>query len=101
MDRIECENRIVELLREIESVYKQYNPDGKYLAMFINGDTVTANNQYWVGGDDSELPLFVRNDEDGITTERVFALKDFDPDEILYKPIGYYSTGTEEAVQNE
>lgn len=47
MTRIECENRILELLEEIDNIYRTYSPEGG-LSLFTdeNGE-LHANNQYW------------------------------------------------------
>ena len=47
MTREECEAKIVELMREIYETYKQYNPVGNYLALFLIGDALMGNNAYY------------------------------------------------------
>lgn len=58
MEREECQKQIRDLMIQIRDVYKEYNPDGKYLSMFINGDDLEdlmVNNTYW--NDDADRPL--------------------------------------------
>ena len=57
MKREECENQIRDLMIKIRDVYKEYNPDGKYLSMCINGDSAWANNSFYSGGADADHPL--------------------------------------------
>ena len=67
MTRHECERQIAEKLVEIIDIYHQYNPDGKYLAMFYSGDEeqhISFNNRYWnikdnidSPGEDVHMPL--------------------------------------------
>ena len=47
MKRKECEEKIVELMREIYETYKQYNPVGNYLTLFLINDHIMANNSYF------------------------------------------------------
>lgn len=55
MEREECQKQIRELMIQIRDVYRKYNPDGNYLAMFIEGDHLMVNNAYWE--DDIDRPL--------------------------------------------
>ena len=47
MTRKECEAKIVELMCEIYEAYKQYNPVGNYLALFLIGDALMGNNAHY------------------------------------------------------
>lgn len=47
MERKECEEKIAELMQEIWDTYKQYNPVGDYLALFIKNDHMMGNNSYF------------------------------------------------------
>lgn len=58
MTREECEKAILAKIEEIAEIYHQYNPDGKYLDMCMNGDDGThmsVNNAYF--GEDRTAPL--------------------------------------------
>lgn len=44
MTRYQCEKKIGNLIIQIDKVYHEYNPDGKYLQISILGDVITANN---------------------------------------------------------
>ena len=55
MKRKECQKQIIDLMIQIRDVYRKYNPDGNYLAMFIKGDDLIMNNSYWE--DDIDRPL--------------------------------------------
>lgn len=58
MTRFECEEKILEKIKEVVELYHQYNPDGCYLAASYskteNGGVISINNSYWHGGEDSE-----------------------------------------------
>lgn len=45
--RAECEARITEKLKEIESIAKEYDPNIDYLDMNINKECISFNNCYW------------------------------------------------------
>lgn len=48
MTRYECENQILEKLREIKAIAKQYDKSDKfYLLLSISGDYMAANNRYY------------------------------------------------------
>lgn len=55
MKREECEKQIRDLMIQIHDVYREYNPSGNYLAMFIKGDDLMVNNSYWA--EDADRPL--------------------------------------------
>lgn len=66
MTRQECEQQILDKMKEISDLYLQYNPTGKYLAVFYTENGISANNQYWE--EDKNLPINkirwkVKNDE--------------------------------------
>ena len=46
------------LLNALYNAYKAYNPQGVYLAVAINGDTIRVNNSYW--SYDWQRPMDVR-----------------------------------------
>lgn len=48
MNREECENQILEKLKEIEAIAKEYDksPDF-YLSMFIRNGIIDISNKYW------------------------------------------------------
>lgn len=48
MNREECENQILEKLREIEAIVKQYDKSGEfYLDLEIMDNYMRANNRYY------------------------------------------------------
>lgn len=62
MNREECENKILEKLKEIKSIAKKYDKsDEFYLSMSIQDDYMAVNNAHW----ETETPLDVAeyNDE--------------------------------------
>lgn len=44
MTRYQCEKKIRNLMIQIDEVYHEYNPDGKYLHISILNDVIVANN---------------------------------------------------------
>ena len=44
MTREQCEKKIRDLMMQIDKVYHEYNPDGKYLHLAIVGDVIMAHN---------------------------------------------------------
>ena len=80
LSREQCENRLKELWREMWEVYKQYNPQGKYLtagALVSEGrTTATIWNSYY----DSMSP-------DAIHSVNVFTRFEEGEEEIYYKII--------------
>lgn len=81
MTRQECEERIAETLKEIDSLTKLYNPTNTYLNMcIVNRDgttSITFNNAYWTDddetgadGEDFEHPIkYYTTIEEGTTDE--------------------------------
>lgn len=62
MNRHDTEEKILDLLEEIMNVYREYNPEGKYLTMTFsvgegNQPYVSVNNAYWHGGDDENAVI--------------------------------------------
>ena len=56
MNREECENQILEKLKEIKAIAKEYDKSEEfYLTMTILPDSVSLNNAYW----ETETPLAV------------------------------------------
>lgn len=55
MTREQCEKRIRDLMIQIDKVYHEYNPDGKYLSIAIVGDVIMANNSTH---DEKQLDVF-------------------------------------------
>lgn len=54
MTREECENQILEKLKEIRNIVKQYDKSKEfYLSMSIYDDVMAVNNAYWK----TETPL--------------------------------------------
>lgn len=58
MNREECENQIIEKLKEIKDIAKQYDTsESIYLDLTISGnDYMQANNRYW---ETEETPINV------------------------------------------
>ena len=62
MTRIECENQILEKLKEIKDIAKQYDKSKDfYLSMTVVNDYISLNNVYW----ETETPLEITEFEDG------------------------------------
>ena len=62
MTREECENQILEKLKEIKDIVKQYDTSEEfYLSMSIYDDVMTVNNAYWK----TETPLDAIEYNDG------------------------------------
>ena len=62
MTRIECENQILEKLKEIKAIAKKYDKSEEfYLSITIYEDCIAINNAHW----ETETPLNVAeyNDE--------------------------------------
>ena len=54
MNREECENQILEKLKEIKAIAKEYDKSEKfYLSMTIYDDSISINNRCWK----TETPL--------------------------------------------
>ena len=62
MTREECENQILEKLKEIRNIVRQYDTSEKlYLSMAIHDDVMAVNNAYW----ETETPLDATGYNDG------------------------------------
>lgn len=62
MTREECENQILEKLKEIKDIVKQYDTSEKlYLLMTIHDNCMAVNNAYW----ETETPLDATEYNDG------------------------------------
>lgn len=62
MTREECENQILEKLKEIKDIVKQYDTSEKlYLSMTIHDNCMAVNNAYW----ETETPLDATEYNDG------------------------------------
>ena len=57
MTRTECEKLIIEKLKEISEIHKQYNPNADYLSMSISesDNYIAINNKYY--GKDLEYAI--------------------------------------------
>ena len=56
MNREECENKILEKLKEINDIVKEYdNSNERYLCIYIIDDYICCNNIY-IG---KQIPLFI------------------------------------------
>ena len=66
MTRIECENQILEKLKEIKAIAKEYDKSEElYLSISIHDDSISINNSYW----ETETPLEVIEFNDGTFEE--------------------------------
>ena len=62
MTREECENQILEKLKEIKAIVKKYDTSEKlYLPMVIYDESISLNNAYWK----TETPLDATEYNDG------------------------------------
>ena len=62
MTRIECENQILEKLKEIKDIAKKYDKSEElYLSISIYDNYISINNSYW----ETETPLEITEFEDG------------------------------------
>ena len=62
MTREECENQILEKLKEIKDIVKQYDTSEEfYLSMSIYDNVMAVNNTYW----ETETPLDAIEYNDG------------------------------------
>ena len=62
MTRIECETLILQKLKEIKAIAKEYDKSEElYLSISINDDSISINNSYW----ETETPLEATEFEDG------------------------------------
>ena len=55
MTREKCEKKIRDLIIQIDKVYHEYNPDGKFLYIAIIGDVITAQNSTY---DEKQLDVY-------------------------------------------
>ena len=62
MNREECENQILEKLKEIKAIAKKYDKSEElYLSISIYDDSISINNSYW----ETETPLEITEFENG------------------------------------
>ena len=62
MNREECENQILEKLKEIKAIAKKYDKSEElYLSISIYDNYISINNSYW----ETETPLEITEFEDG------------------------------------
>ena len=62
MNREECENQILEKLKEIKAIAKKYDKSEElYLSISIYDDYISINNSYW----ETETPLGITEFENG------------------------------------
>lgn len=64
MNRLDCEAKIVEKLREIEAIAKEYCPDCRHLSLTIIDGNVSVNNRFWKENADRPINAWVKKDED-------------------------------------
>lgn len=63
MTRTECEAAILRNMIEIEKIYKEYNPDGNYLTMYIYDGHYSVRNDSREADKDHPLDAWYRPDE--------------------------------------
>ena len=67
MERREIEQNIIKKLHEIWDLYKQYDPDGIYLSLFVSkGESETifcVNNDYWLEDTKCTINVMERDKE--------------------------------------
>ena len=62
MNREECENQILEKLKELKDIAKKYDKSEElYLSISIYDDSISINNAHW----ETETPLEITEFEDG------------------------------------
>ena len=62
MNRKECENKILEKLKEIKDIVKEYdNSNERYLCIYIIDDYISCNNRYW----ETNTPIHFDEFDDG------------------------------------
>ena len=62
MNREECENKILEKLKEIRAIAKEYDKSEEfYLSITLYEDSIAINNAHW----ETETPLEVTKYNDG------------------------------------
>ena len=70
MTRKECEHALMDLLDAAIGIYHLYNPNGKYLSMYMTDGTVGVNNRYWGAvaddppGEDHDKPINIHFDQE-------------------------------------
>ena len=65
MNRETCETIVFQKLKEIREIIKQYDErkgNDFYFVAFFNGDTITANNDYW---EDEVSPIHFSESDKG------------------------------------
>ena len=58
MDRIECEQELIEKAIELAAIYRKYRPNGFYLSIGIIDDHIDIHNQYFKS--DKDFPICIR-----------------------------------------
>ena len=63
MTQKEVEEKILELLTKIRSIYLEYNPEGKQLNIAVSDESVFAFNDYWDKEKDFPIDCYRRISE--------------------------------------
>ena len=63
MERKEFEEKMMEKLKEIVNIYKQYNPKGDYLGMCYTEFGMMINNEYYAKDQETPINIFLGVDE--------------------------------------
>ena len=63
MERKECEEKMMEKLKEIVDIYKQYNPKGDYLSMCYTEFGIMINNEFYSNDKEKPINIFLGVDE--------------------------------------
>lgn len=62
MTKVECESIIIEKLKEIMSIYHEYNPEGNRLSLYVMNDHYSVNNDYYEADCKKPLSAWVEDD---------------------------------------
>lgn len=55
MTKEECEKKLVNKIKEMWDIYKEYNPEGDFINVYISNGILTINNRYY--GADGNKPI--------------------------------------------
>lgn len=55
MNKEECEKKLVNKIKEMWDIYKEYNPEGDFINVCISNENLIINNKYF--GEDGNKPI--------------------------------------------
>lgn len=55
MNKEECEKKLVNKIKEMWDIYKEYNPEGDFINVCISEENLIINNKYF--GNDGNKPI--------------------------------------------